>query len=175
MQEGVPDDASKDERLHFSTWDHMQGQRFLCGEIVIGRMRASRLEEEESRTAQLRSYLQVCPEGFIVMHNCVWRGIVRIVKGIDDGNAGVWRRGTPTTTLEQFGRPVPGVIATIVRAFRSVTTHWINAWRSTPGARVWQHNYWEYIIRNEMALERIRQYMMIDPACWTMRRENLHR
>ncbi len=33
----------------------------------------------------------------------------------------------------------------------------------------------EHIIQNERVLERIRQYMMIDPACWTMRRENLHR
>ena len=137
-------------------------------------MRASRLEEEESRTVPLCPCMQLCLDECIVMPSYM-HGLIRVVNGIDDDEAGARRPGTPTTTLEQGGRSVLGAIATIVRAFRSVTTHWINAWWSTPGERVWQHNYWEYIIRNERALERIRRYMMIDLVRWTMRRENSHR
>jgi len=70
------------------------------------------------------------------------------------------------------GRPVPGSISTIIRAFKSATTHRINEWRGAPGARVWQRNYREHIIRNEKALECIRRYIVTNPARWQMDREN---
>jgi hypothetical protein len=114
----------------------------------------------------------------------------RMMVGIDPGTGrpncsnvvpdvvvGARRRRAPTlgTTLEQFGRPVPGSIPTIIRAFKSATTRRINEWRGTPGARVWQRNYWEHIVRNEKALERIRRYILTNPARWQMDRENPYR
>jgi hypothetical protein len=35
--------------------------------------------------------------------------------------------------IERFGKPVPGSIPTIVRAFKSATTRRINEMRGTPG------------------------------------------
>jgi len=37
---------------------------------------------------------------------------------------------------------------------------------------VWQRNYYEHIIRHEIELNRIREYIMNNPSSWEMDREN---
>jgi len=51
----------------------------------------------------------------------------------------------------------------------------INALRRTPGAPVWQRNYYEHIIRSEESLQRIRDYIVINPLRWHLDRENPYR
>ena len=48
------------------------------------------------------------------------------------------------------GRPAPG-IATIVGSFKSAAAKRINEIRATPGAPVWQRNYYEHVVRDEGA------------------------
>ena len=72
------------------------------------------------------------------------------------------RSGIDTT--ERFGRPVAGSIPTIVRSFKSAVTKRINECRGTPGAPVWQRNYWERVIRDDFALTRIHRYIIANPA-----------
>ncbi|GBD36706.1 hypothetical protein HRbin36_01834 [bacterium HR36] len=73
---------------------------------------------------------------------------------------------------ERFGKPVAGSIPTIVRSFKSAVTHKVNALRGTPGAAVWQRNYYEHIIRSEESLQRIREYISTNPLRWHLDREN---
>ncbi len=73
---------------------------------------------------------------------------------------------------EQFGKPVPGSIPTIVRSFKSAATKCINEYRGTPGAPVWQHNYYEHIIRTEESLNCIREYILTNPLRWHLDRQN---
>jgi putative transposase len=81
----------------------------------------------------------------------------------------------PTETrLEQFGKPVAGSIPTIVRSFKAAVTKRINEYRGTPGAIIWQRNYYEHIIRNEDDLEAIREYIVMNPLRWHLDRENVH-
>ncbi len=71
--------------------------------------------------------------------------------------------------LSQPRRPhgtVPGSLGAIMQNFQSVTTRKINRIRKTPGARLWQRNYWEHIIRNETELNRIRNYIINNPQNW---------
>ena len=42
----------------------------------------------------------------------------------------------------------------------------INNIRCTPGAPVWQRNYYERIVRSEEELNRIRQYIIDNPTKW---------
>jgi len=64
-------------------------------------------------------------------------------------------------------RPVaPGSLGSVVRAFKSASSRGINRIRGTPGAPVWQRNYYERIIRDEDELGRIRQYIRDNPAKW---------
>jgi REP element-mobilizing transposase RayT len=61
---------------------------------------------------------------------------------------------------------VPGSIPAIIQSFKSVSTRAINQMRGTPGARVWQEDYYERVIRNAVEMNRIRQYIIANPARW---------
>jgi len=59
-----------------------------------------------------------------------------------------------------------------VGAFKSTTTRWVNGIRRTPGAPLWQRNYYEHVIRNESEWARIRQYIQSNPTQWEIDQEN---
>ena len=60
----------------------------------------------------------------------------------------------------------------IVRAFKTFSSRRINAFQGTTGTPFWQRNYYEHIIRNDEALNRIRQYIEDNPARWHEDPEN---
>jgi REP element-mobilizing transposase RayT len=64
-------------------------------------------------------------------------------------------------------------LGAIVRSFKSIAAKRINALRHTPGAPVWQRNYYERIIPNERALNAIRRYILANPAKWMQDAEYL--
>jgi putative transposase len=68
--------------------------------------------------------------------------------------------------LERFGKPVAGSIPTIVRSFKSAVAKRINERRRTPGAPVWQRNYYERVIRDERAYNHIAAYIQANPTQW---------
>jgi putative transposase len=59
-----------------------------------------------------------------------------------------------------------GSLGALIGNFKSVTARRINRLRRTPGAPVWQRNYYEHIVRDEHALNAIRQYIADNPARW---------
>jgi len=59
-----------------------------------------------------------------------------------------------------------GSIGAIVGSYKSAVTKQINELRGTPGARLWQRNYHERIIRSDAELNRIREYIVQNPATW---------
>ena len=74
--------------------------------------------------------------------------------------------------MERFGKPVSGSIPTIIRSFKSAVTKRINEWCAIQGTPVWQRNYYEHVIRDDESLNRIRQYIIDNPAQWALDREN---
>jgi REP element-mobilizing transposase RayT len=64
-------------------------------------------------------------------------------------------------------------IAAIVGSFKSAVSKRINELLGTPGATVWQRNYYEHIIRDEESLNQIRQYILDNPAAWATDPENV--
>jgi REP element-mobilizing transposase RayT len=60
----------------------------------------------------------------------------------------------------------------LIGAFKTVSTKRINQVRDTPGARFWQRNYYEKIIRNERQLHALRRYIMDNPRQWALDSEN---
>lgn len=125
------------------------------------------VREEWFRTSTLRSYVTLAEDALVVMpnhlHGVMW---------IDDDAVGARRGRAPAS--EAFGSPIPGSLATIVRAFKSVTARRINDLRGTPGEPVWQRNYYEHVIRDDRALRRIRQYIADNPLQWALDPENPH-
>jgi len=60
----------------------------------------------------------------------------------------------------------PTTVGEIVRAFKARCTNAINHIRNTPGTPLWQRNYYEHIIRGEGEMNRIRKYIVDNPAKW---------
>lgn len=181
----------------------------LFGRVVDGCMRLNAsgeiVHEEWFKTAELRPYVRLDNDGFVIMPNHV-HGIIWIVG--DDAIVGAQRRCAPTIrTTPTFPAPtiptvpmlrapvirttptggvpetaaptrpnvVSGSIGAIVRAFKSATTRRIHALHATPGEPVWQRNYYEHIIRHEDALRRITQYIQTNPERWGFDWENPER
>jgi REP-associated tyrosine transposase len=63
-------------------------------------------------------------------------------------------------------------LSEIVRALKSFSARRINHIRDNPGCPVWQRNYYERIIRDEMELAGIRGYIRDNPAQWAEDQEN---
>lgn len=161
----------------------------VFGAVVDGEMRlnnAGRIADQCWRDIPAH-FPHVALDAFVMMPNHV-HGILWIAA--DDDDAGARHVGArhaaplpdaaaPTDVapprMEQFGKPVPGSIPTIVRSFKSAVTKHINEGRQTPGAPVWQRNYYEHIIRDDRALNAIRRYIAENPLRWHLDRENAQR
>jgi putative transposase len=90
------------------------------------------------------------------------------------GNNGQAQGPAPT------GNTGPLSLGDIVHRFKTMTTkRYVDGvkqlgWQSFDG-KLWQRNYWEHIIRNEMELNRIREYIYGNPTQWESDRLNLHK
>jgi REP element-mobilizing transposase RayT len=82
------------------------------------------------------------------------------------GSAGQAPTGDASPLPHRPAGPSPGSLGAIVGNFKSVTARRINRLRRTPGAPVWQRNYYEHVVRDERALNAIRQYIADNPARW---------
>ncbi|MCL5962645.1 MAG: hypothetical protein M1358_25600 [Chloroflexi bacterium] len=60
----------------------------------------------------------------------------------------------------------------IVRAFKTFSARRVNEYRQSAGVPVWQRNYYEHVIRNDQALDRIREYIQSNPLRWQLDSEN---
>lgn len=143
----------------------------LFGEVVEGVMRLNAwgeiVREEWFRTAQLRPYVVLHEDEFVVMPNHV-HGIIWIV-----GRVGATRQVAPTRVVPTSpAGPDAGSIGAIIGQFKSAVTKRINAYWGIPGARIWQRNYYEHIIRTERALNAIRRYIAENPLRWHLDRYN---
>jgi REP element-mobilizing transposase RayT len=73
----------------------------------------------------------------------------------------------PIPTPEQYITPFRSpskTIGSIIRGFKIGVTKWFR--QNTDIYVVWQRNFYEHIIRNEVELNRIRQYIIDNPKKW---------
>lgn len=61
-----------------------------------------------------------------------------------------------------------GSLGAIVQNFKSISTRKINQLRNTLGKGFWQRGYNDRIIRNRQELDRIRNYIAINPHQWEL-------
>jgi len=148
----------------------------LFGEIVDGEMILSKFGQvAKQQWEKLRwRFHNIELSAFVVMPNHI-HGIVLIndyrrgtaddLKRPDEGVS----RHAPT---EQFGKPIPDSIPTIVRSYKSAVSYRINLMRGINNIPAWQGNYYEHIIRNQNDLEQIYKYIQFNPSQWTKDEEN---
>ncbi len=153
------------------------GREMLFGQVVNGEMILNEwgqiVWEEWFRTAHVRPYVRLYDDEFVVMPNHI-HGIIWIVATDTPHEmrppVGATRRVAPTD--ERPRGPLPCSLGAIIGQFKSIVTKRINARRGTPGAPVWQRNYYEHIIRTERALNAIRHYIAANPRRWHLDRDN---
>ncbi len=138
----------------------------MFGDIINGKIRLTTMglvvEEEWQRTARMRPYVKL--DEFVIMPNHV-HGIVMIMDGRDV------LQYVPTDAQGKFRSPSFGLGA-IIRGFKSAATRRINRLRGAFGQPVWQRNYFEHIIRDDDALNRIREYIHHNPQSWQLDKYN---
>jgi REP element-mobilizing transposase RayT len=138
----------------------------IFGEIAGGVVRLNACGEipraEWLRTAAIRREIGL--DEFVVMPNH-FHAIVMIME-CDGGSVGAHGRAPL--------RRSPRSVAALIAGFKSAVTTRINQLRGTPGAPVWQRNYWEHVIRNDGELSRIREYIRNNPITLETDDENHH-
>ncbi len=143
----------------------------LFGDVVDGGMRLNAfgdiVYDEWQQITTHFSNVEI--DQYVIMPNH-FHGIVSIV------GAGSPRPELPRTAGQTIeppknlgGETPPLRIATlgkIVGYFKYQSTKRINQLRNNPGVPVWQRNYYERIIRDELELNAIRQYTIDNPTNW---------
>ena len=142
--------------------------RHVCifGDIIDGQMKLNNIgriiADEWLQTAAIRQEIQL--DEWVVMPNH-FHGIVCIRSRGGD------RRVAPTERpVAKAVGPKSKSIGAIMAGFKSAVTRRVNEMRGTPGAKLWQRNYWEHIIRSEPELNGLREYIHNNPARWTLDR-----
>ncbi|WP_373497934.1 transposase [Desulfococcus sp.] len=149
-----------------------QNRECLFGHIVDGEMRlkdAGKIVADEwMKTATIRHEIEL--DEWVVMPNH-FHGIV-VIAGDPVGAHGraplrhIRAPLPPPDAAERMLRRPPKSLGSLVAGFKSAVTIRVNELRKTPGAKLWQRNYWEHIVRNECELNRIREYIRNNPARW---------
>ena len=153
-------------------------RQHLFGEVVDGDMRLNEFGKIVEWTwHDLPNHVVgIVLDAFVVMPNHV-HGIVIIADDVGAGSVGAGSVGAgsepaPTTTTTTPTPPKRHGLPEIVRQLKTFSARRINDHRGMRGVPVWQRNYCEHIIRHEIELNRIREYIMNNPSSWEMNREN---
>ncbi|MGQ0600610.1 MAG: transposase [Anaerolineales bacterium] len=149
---------------------------------------AARMAVQAAWDNLLSVFAGVQLDEFVVMPNHV-HGVILILEGgawrLHPGRAGRVdgngsREGGPRkggqlpapTPSDPAPITTPITLGHLVGAFKTMAASAINQIRNDPGAVVWQRNYHDRIIRNEAALDRIRQYIRNNPLQWALDMDN---
>lgn len=153
-----------------------QNRECLFGDIVDGEMRlhdAGQMIQDMWNDLDAR-YPDVETDEFVVMPNHV-HGIIVIRRNDCRGEVSSPISVSPIPTIKQGGETPPlrrHTLGQIIAFFKYQSTKQINKIRDTPGHPVWQRNYYEHIIREEQEMNRIREYIIENPAKWTEDKNN---
>ena len=132
------------------------------------------VEEEWRKTETVRSSVRL--DEFVCMPNHL-HGIIWFV---DPVGAGRWLAPAVPADPGASHRPAPtnagkGSLGSIIGQFKSIVTKRINRLHHETVIPVWQRNYYERVIRDDVELDRIREYIRNNPATWETDEENPQR
>jgi REP element-mobilizing transposase RayT len=170
-------------------------RRPLFADVTTGQLRETKLGRAVRRAwSEIPEHSpQVAIDAFVVMPDHV-HGIVIIrsavpltetqskmgIAGAQRGNASATRTIIrPDTGIvgAQHAAPLqfrtrskcgvaPGGLGAIVRSFKSATANAINRIRESPGAPVWQRNYYDHVVRDDAEMQRSQWYIRTNPERW---------
>lgn len=153
----------------------VQGQRWRMGTLKNVQVNLSLIGIIVDACWQhiFNRYAKVEVDTFIVMPNHL-HGVL-FIHNLGRGEAFEGRHETAVTDSPSNASPVrvsrgtkSGSLGAIVQNFKSISTRRINQLCDTPGERFWQRGYYDRIIRNRQELDRIRKYIIENPAKWEL-------
>jgi putative transposase len=140
----------------------VRNRRPLLGTIMNNQMQLNSCGKiaETSWQWLSQAYDYVELDDWIVMPNH-FHGIILISPDCRGGS-----RTAPTGDykIKPLGR--------LIGAFKTTSTKQINSIHATGAASFWQRNFYEHVIRDDHALNRIREYVTTNPLRWNLDREN---
>jgi len=104
---------------------------------------------------------------WVVMPNHV-HGILNITDGADVGAI----HESPMKELPLITKRRKMLLSKIIGRFKMNTGKQINIMRNTPGAPLWQRNYYEHIIRDAKSYTEIENYIRNNPLNWLRDQHN---
>ena len=134
----------------------------LFGDVVNGKMRLNMSGRIVSKCWMWLKdqYPYVQLDEWILMPNHL-HGIIVIEDKCRGGS-----RTAPTNA------PKKKSLGLLIGAFKTTSTKRINHLRQSPGAIIWQRNYYDHIIANMGELNQIRAYIRKNPQAWLTDPEN---
>ena len=158
----LPDWDYSSEGLYFLTIC-TRNRECILGDVVNDKIKLSKIGEivEKCWNEIPKHFINVVLDEFVVMPNHV-HGIIEITNCRD----GV----TPSLHKPPLHRPTLGQI---IGYFKYQTTRIINRIRNTPYVPIWQSRFYEHVIRNEIELNSIREYIINNPLKWELDRNNI--
>ncbi len=158
-----------------------QGRECAFGDVVDGVMTENTVGRmvRQAWFALPDRFPRMSLDAFVVMpnhiHGIIWiepHGVGAPLAGAQAGETGVLagagataNAGAPASTWVG-ARPTP-TLGDAIGAFKSITT--VSNIRTSDmfrSGKLWQRNYWERVIRDDGELNRIRRYIMDNPANW---------
>jgi putative transposase len=140
----------------------------LFGEIINGSMQLNKLGQivldEWLRSVEIRQ--EIGFDAWVIMPNHFHGIIVINPATLVGANGRSPLQGMPSKTMK------PRSLSSFIAGFKSITTQRINIVRNLPRVPVWQRNYYDRIIRDQAALQQIRQYIDNNPLSW--QQDQLH-
>jgi REP element-mobilizing transposase RayT len=152
----------------------VQDRECLFGDVVNGEMQLSEAGQiaADTWTWLATQYAYADLDAWVIMPNHM-HGILVIhddddVVVVGGGGRGGSRTAPTMQTAPATTLPKRKPLGRLIGAYKTVSTKHINLLRNTTGAIIWQRNYYEHIIRNEASYQRIRDYMVDNPAQWEL-------
>jgi putative transposase len=144
-----------------------QDRACLFGHVVNGEMHlneAGKIAREEwFNTAAIRPYVQLNEIECVVMPNHIHAIVWIVDNGVGATGRSPLRLPSPASSPNG---PKHASVGAIMAGFKSVTAKRINLLRGTPRSPVWQRNYFEHVVRYEVELNAIREYVIANPSRW---------
>ena len=150
----------------------IKNKQCVLGKIVDGKMQLSPIgiivQREWLKTGIIRPNIRL--DEYIIMPNHL-HGIVFIhYDGFEPNTVETPRRGVSTNNIHHNPQWKPNSVGSIICQFKSICTKQIR--QSIDLSFAWQSRFYDHIIRNDDEYNRIRQYIVGNPAKWQYDREN---
>ena len=148
-----------------------QQRAHLFGEIAEGKMLLNECGHivEQVWHELPQHYANISLAEFVIMPNHI-HGVIILTENISV------RAGVGVGFVRAGFKPAPTQhgLSEIIRGFKTFSARRINQYRNSIGVPVWQRNYYEHIIRNDMDYQRIAEYIINNPQRWTEDSLNVH-